>query len=62
MAISSRTNLPGAAVRNAAKKYLVPEKMIVVIVGDRAKTEPGLKALNLGAIEWRDADGNLIKK
>ncbi len=50
------------AVEAAAKKYLVPEKMIVVVVGDRAKVEAGLKALNLGAIEWRDADGMPIVK
>ena len=31
--------------------------MIVVCVGDRAKIEPGLKKLNLGAIEYRNADG-----
>jgi zinc protease len=40
-----------------AKRYLVPGEMVVVAVGDRAKIEPGLKKLNLGTIEIRDASG-----
>ncbi|HYN09438.1 MAG TPA: pitrilysin family protein [Vicinamibacterales bacterium] len=43
----------------AAKKHLVPDKMIVVAVGDRAKIEPGLKKLNLGGVETRRADGSV---
>src|SRR5687767_9223135 len=38
----------------AARKYLVPGSMIIVAVGDKAKIEPQLKKLNLGAIETRD--------
>ncbi len=45
----------------AAKKYLHPEQMILVCVGDRAKIEPELKKLNLGTIEIRDADGKIIQ-
>jgi zinc protease len=45
-------------VSDVAKRYLVPEKMIVVAVGDRAQIEPQLKALKLGKMEIRDADGN----
>jgi len=30
-------------------------------VGDRAKIEPELKKLELGAIELRDADGKIIQ-
>ncbi len=41
----------------AAKKYLHPDQMILICVGDRAKIEPELKKLDLGAIEIRDADG-----
>jgi zinc protease len=44
----------------AAKKYLVPEKMIVIAVGDRAKVEGELKKLGLGTIEIRDAEGKPI--
>jgi zinc protease len=43
----------------AAEKYLVPEKMIVVAAGDRAKIQPALQKLNLGAVELRNADGSL---
>ncbi|TAJ95104.1 MAG: insulinase family protein [Gammaproteobacteria bacterium] len=39
-------------------KYLRPDRMIWVVVGDRAKIEAGIKELNLGAIHYIDADGN----
>ncbi|HWV94382.1 MAG TPA: insulinase family protein, partial [Vicinamibacterales bacterium] len=45
----------------AARKYLVPGSMIVVAVGDKAKVEPQLKKLNLGAIETRDTEGRPAK-
>ena len=45
----------------AAKKYLVPNSMIVVAVGDKAKIEPQLKQLNLGVIETRDTEGRPAK-
>ncbi len=44
----------------AAKKYLHPDQMILICVGDRAKIEPDLVKLDLGAIEIRDADGKVI--
>jgi zinc protease len=50
------------AAQAAAKKYLVLDKLIVVAVGDRAKIEPGLQALKLGPIEYRNADGMPIVK
>ena len=43
-----------------AKKYLVPDNMVVIAVGDRAKIEPELKKLNLGSIEIRDTEGKPI--
>jgi len=45
----------------AARKYLVPERLIVVVVGDRRKVEPELARLKLRPIEWRDADGHVTK-
>jgi hypothetical protein len=33
--------------------------MIVVAAGDRAKIQPALQKLNLGAVELRNADGSL---
>src|SRR5579863_1321599 len=44
-----------------AKKYLHPDQMILICIGDRAKIEPELLKLDLGAIEIRDADGNVVK-
>jgi zinc protease len=44
----------------AAKKYLVPDRFVVVAIGDRAKIEPELRKLNL-PIEIRDADGRVVK-
>jgi zinc protease len=46
-------------VQAAANKYLVPERMKVIAVGDRAKVLPQLKNLGLGQPESRDADGQL---
>jgi zinc protease len=43
-----------------AKKYLVPDQLIVVVVGDRAKIEPELRKLNLGPVEIRDPEGKAI--
>ncbi len=48
-------------VTQAAIDHIHPKQMIVVAVGDRAKIEPGLKELNLGPIEIRDASGDLVK-
>jgi zinc protease len=48
-------------VTQAAIDHIHPKQMIVVSVGDRAKIEPGLKELNLGPIEIRDASGDLVK-
>ncbi len=45
-----------------AKKYVPPEKLIVVAVGDKKKIEADLAKLNLGPIEYRDADGVVLKK
>jgi zinc protease len=45
---------------DVAKRYLVPDRLIVVAVGDRGAIEPELKKLNLGAIEIRDPEGRPI--
>ena len=44
-------------VQAAARKYLAPEKLVVVAVGERKKIEPQLKKLKLGTIEVRAPDG-----
>ena len=40
-----------AEVHAAAERYIQPDKFAVVVVGDRKVIEPGIKALNLGAIK-----------
>jgi zinc protease len=44
----------------AAKKYLVPDRMVIVAVGDRAKIEPELKALNIAPVQVVSVDGKPI--
>ena len=48
-----------ADVQRVAKKWLHPETMRIVVAGDRAKVEHSL--MDLGAIESRDAYGELLK-
>lgn len=48
-----------AQVQAAARKYLAPDKMTVVAVGDRKRILPQLQTLGLGAVEVRDSDGQL---
>ena len=49
--VSKILSLNGNEVNDAAKKYVVPDQMIVVVVGDRAKVEEGIKKLNLGEVK-----------
>jgi zinc protease len=44
----------------AAKKHLVPNQLIVIAVGDKAKIEPELKKLELGPLEIRDTEGRAL--
>ena len=43
-----------------AAKYLQPSALVVVAVGDRKLIDPELRKLNLGNVENRDAEGNLV--
>jgi zinc protease len=43
-----------------AQKYILPDKMIVLALGDRAKIEADMKKLNLGKVEVRDTDGKIV--
>ncbi len=49
-----------AQAKAVAEKYLVPGKLVVIAVGDRAKIEPELRKLNLGPVEIRNADGKVV--
>ncbi|MGC4085006.1 MAG: hypothetical protein QM736_23545 [Vicinamibacterales bacterium] len=46
-----------AQVMAAAQKYLVPDKMLYLVVGDMAKVKGDLEKLNLGTIEAWTPDG-----
>jgi len=59
------TKLPGRLsavtaeqIKSVAQKYIVPEKLIVVAVGDRSKIARDLQQLGLGASEVRNPDGS----
>jgi zinc protease len=45
----------------AAAEVVHADKLIWVVVGDRAKIEPGIRELNWGEIQMLDADGNPVK-
>jgi zinc protease len=44
-----------------AEKYLNPERMVVVAVGDRAKIEPELSKLQFGPVLAVDMEGNVLE-
>jgi zinc protease len=44
----------------AAQKYVVPEKLLIVVVGDQSKIKPELDKLMLGPAEVRTADGTVV--
>jgi zinc protease len=46
-------------VTAAAERYIVPDRLIVVAVGDTARIRGPLEKLSLGAIEVRNTDGAL---
>jgi zinc protease len=46
-----------AQVNAAAKKFISPGQILWVVIGDRAKIEPGIRSLNLGEVVQLDADG-----
>jgi zinc protease len=39
-----------ADVQRVAKKYIEPDKIAVVVTGDRKTIEPAIRALNLGPV------------
>ena len=44
-----------------AKKYILPDHLIWVVVGDMSKVEAGIRDLNLGEVHKIDADGNPVQ-
>ena len=47
-----------ADVDSAAKQIVHPNQRVWVVVGDRAKIEPGIRELGLGEVRLIDPDGN----
>ncbi len=64
--MQQEVDLTGAAtmadVVAASKKYVTPDKMSLLLVGDLAKIEPGVRSLNLGEIVVLDVEGKPVKK
>ncbi len=58
---SSMRNLTEAQLANAAKKFVRPNEIIWIIVGDMEKVEKGIRELNYGEVVKLDADGNEIR-
>jgi zinc protease len=56
---SRLTAVTAEQAKAAAEKYLVPEKLVVVAVGDRSKINAPLQALKLGSLEVRNADATV---
>ncbi|MGO9838768.1 MAG: M16 family metallopeptidase [Polyangiaceae bacterium] len=50
-----------ADVQRVARQWLHPDAVRIVVTGDRARIEKELAALGLGAIELRDAYGEVVK-
>jgi zinc protease len=50
-----------ADVQRVARKYIDPSRVAIIIVGDRAKVETGVKALNLGPMKLLTVDDVLGK-
>lgn len=46
-----------ADVQRVAQQHVDPSRMAIVVVGDRAKIESGVRALDMGAVELRDITG-----
>ncbi len=47
-------------VREAAQKHIRPNELLIVVLGDRKKIEPGLRELKLGEIGYLDGEGNEV--
>ena len=50
-----------AEIRAEADRVLQPDRMIWVVVGDRARIEESVRELDLGEIRFIDADGNPVE-
>jgi zinc protease len=49
------------SANSIARKFILPDHLIWVIVGDMSKVEAGIRSLNLGEVHKIDADGNPVQ-
>jgi zinc protease len=49
------------SANDIAKKYILPDHLVWVVVGDMSKVESGIRELNLGEVHKIDADGNPVQ-
>ena len=54
-------SVTAAQAQSAAAHYLQPERLVVIGVGDKAAMMPQLESLKLSPVEYRDADGSLLR-
>jgi zinc protease len=59
-AYAGKVRALGVKDLEAAARIVDPGALVWVVVGDRAKIEPGLRALGLGELRAIDADGNVL--
>ena len=50
-----------AEANETAKKYIQPQHLIWLVVGDMSKVEAGIRELNVGEVHKIDSDGNPVK-
>jgi zinc protease len=50
-----------AQANEVAKKYIQPNHLIWLVVGDMSKIEAGIRELNIGEVHKIDSDGNPVK-
>jgi zinc protease len=50
-----------ADIESAAKTVVHPDNIIWIIVGDRAKIEPGIRELNLGEVKIMSPEGKVVQ-
>jgi zinc protease len=50
------------SANDVAKRLILPNHLVWVVVGDMSKVEKGIRDLNLGEVHKIDADGNLVRE
>jgi zinc protease len=49
-------------LKTLAAKRILPDNSVIVVVGDKSKVESGIRELNIGPIEYLDADGKPVNQ